>query len=149
MELIEKIRDKLITFQISGETDLFKFLYSKRPSLPNNDLSQLGFEEYKYFWYYADCFILELSVIPFLIPLGYYFYLFTREKAKANRDILKMKSIWVKMLFFGVPAMNLYCVNIYRRYFVKHNFEGLLGKKYYNEIKAFKKQINNKGNKLQ
>ncbi len=140
MEFLKKIRETLINWQVNGESDVFKVLNAKRPSLPNNDLSQLGFEEYRYFQYYTDCFVLELSVIPFLVALGYYFYLFRKERMRPNRDLLKMKKIWMKMLFFGFPAINLYGVNVYRRYFVRHEIEGFLMKKYNYEIKAFRKQ---------
>jgi len=129
-----QIKETLIQWQLPNESEIFKIIDVKRK------FEKLPEEEETYFKYYRYTFIMEMLSGLSTIPVGIVAYKYRTENRKVVKDIPRINRYLKLVAVLGVPAINLFLVTFYRRYFYKHHFEDRLRLKYMKEIKAFSKK---------
>lgn len=140
MDFFSNFREKLLLYQLSGESDLFKLLNLLRLAQPDAELRNIGEEEAKYFSFYRTCFELETLALVFLIPVGYYGFRFYRAFNRTPMEPKGLQKALVRLLITGVPALNLVIFNGYRRFLHELDCEKALQRKYAEELRDMRKR---------
>ena len=140
MDFFSGFREKLLLYQLNGESDLFKLLNLLRLTQPDGDLRSIGDDEAKYFKFYRTCFELETLALLFLMPVGFYGYRFYKAFNRTPPDPRGIQKALVRLLITGVPALNLGIFNGYRRFFHELDCEKLHQRKYAEELREMRKR---------
>jgi len=131
--LWSQIEETLINWQLPYESELFSLINVKRK------FEKLEKEEQKYFGYYKNTFQLELLSALVTVPMGYFVYKYKQETSKSVKDAAMINKRLKILFLWGIPAINLFLVAFYRRYFYKHPQEDVLRLKYFKEIRELQK----------
>eukprot|EP01016_Furgasonia_blochmanni_P021359 TRINITY_DN23632_c0_g1_i1.p1 TRINITY_DN23632_c0_g1~~TRINITY_DN23632_c0_g1_i1.p1 ORF type:complete len:129 (-),score=23.89 TRINITY_DN23632_c0_g1_i1:215-553(-) len=90
-----------------------------------------------------DSFRIELLSAALTVPIMFLSYNFIQEtKNTVQNEILVNRNLR-RLLWVGIPTLNLFLIGLYRRYMNTHKYEEVLKTRYQNEIrrmKAIKKQ---------
>ena len=136
------IQEKLILWQLEGETELFSYLNLLRLKLKQTkkDLSIIGKDEAFYFNFYKGCFMLETTALILVLPVGYFGHTFYKEWRKPKADGKILQKGLIRLMISGIPAFNLFLFNTYRRYIHTIPCERQLIIKYNQEIREIKRR---------
>lgn len=133
-------QEKLILWQLKGESELFSYLNLLRMGLPDKNLKSIGNDEAYYFNYYKSCFQLEMGCFIFLPVIGFFGYKFYREFKKPIQNPKITSIAFVRLLLSSVPAFNLFLFNSYRRYMHTIPCENALKMKYQHELRQIRRR---------
>jgi len=84
--------------------------------------------------------MLEGVSFVFLAPVGFYGFKFYKALKQQNLDPKVVKNRMVRLLLCGVPTLNLFLFNAYRRFLHTLTCEKTLERKYAQEIREMKRR---------
>lgn len=138
--LWSSLQEKLILWQLKGESELFSYLNLLRMSQPNKNLRLIGKDEAMYFDYYKSCFLLEIICLLCSPIVGYCGFKFYKEFKKPINNPKTFHQAFVRLIITSLPTFNLFLFNTYRRYMHTVPYENTLKIKYQQEIREIKKR---------
>ena len=136
--LFSELQEKLIFWQLEGESDLFIYLNLLRMTQPNKNLKEIGKDEAIYFNFYKLCFQLESMAIALMIPMGYLAFSFYREFKKPSHNPKIVQKGLARLMCVGIPTFNLFLFNVYGRYMHTLPCEKPLMIKYNQELRELR-----------
>lgn len=138
--LWDEVQEKLLLWQLAGESELFRHLNFLRMIEKDRNLEEVGKEEAKYFNFYRNCFILETAAVISLVPVGIFGFAFYKAFNQPKMDPKLIQNRLVRLLLCGIPSLNLFIFNSYRRYIHVLGCEKALERKYSAELRQLRIQ---------